>query len=314
MVRIMHGRATRLAILAFLFASTLAIAQPTSPPAVPNDDIEGSARTNARERERRRAEIAALIAQATTAPTAAERGDAAFAAAGVATDGAARTLDAIQMAMETVAFNLRHADTTGFKIARVRVPGDGSMPKKSIDSEQGALENTGRNLDVGISGNGWFCVKIGDDPTRLGYTRDGNFFINKDGEVIVGLGDGYKLQPPIVIPMGATDISVASDGTVQYVAAGAAAKSVLGHIPVVMFPAEDQLVFQEPGVYSAPEAAGAPVWCVPSENGAGTLLGGFLEASNVDLTRERLRLRFLADWREAIAESLGANPKATTQR
>ena len=38
-------------------------------------------------------------------------------------------------------------------------------------------------------------------------------------------GDGYKLWPPIVIPIGATDISIATDGTVVVMKADATSKA-----------------------------------------------------------------------------------------
>ena len=83
------------------------------------------------------------------------------------------------------------------------------------------MENTGRQLDVGIQGQGFFKVKILDSiGDGSGYTRNGNFFVNKDGELVLGMGDGYRLIPPITIPTGATDITISQDGTGRVIKAG----------------------------------------------------------------------------------------------
>jgi hypothetical protein len=50
--------------------------------------------------------------------------------------------------------------------------------------------------------------------------------------------------------------------------------------------------------------SGSPIESIPGEGGAGQLQEGYLEESNVDLVRERLRLRFLNDWREMLIGAL----------
>ena len=85
-----------------------------------------------------------------------------------------------------------------------------------LDMETGSLENTGNQLDVAISGQGFFKVKIlssiGDGTA---YTRNGQFFVNNQQELVVGQGDGYKLDPPITQPQARA--FVARERTLQVV-------------------------------------------------------------------------------------------------
>jgi len=67
----------------------------------------------------------------------------------------------------------------------------------SLDLTQGSVDTTNRQLDVAIQGQGFFKIKVMNTvgcPPGTGYTRSGNFFVNKDGFVVGGTGDGYKLD------------------------------------------------------------------------------------------------------------------------
>src|SRR5688500_2754693 len=143
---------------------------------------------------------------------------------------AASGLKALSTRIDVVANNLANAQTTAFKRSRVnfedlmylilKQPGTTNaagevspsgifvglgvrVSNTQLDLEQGSLESTNRQLDVGISGQGFFRVKIMDSlGDGTGYTRNGNFFVNNEGELVLGMGDGYKLIPPINIPTG----------------------------------------------------------------------------------------------------------------
>jgi len=235
-----------------------------------------------------------------------------------ALNSAATGLRALSTRIDVVANNLANAETTAFKRSRVNFEdlmylqlkqpgtvnanGDQSpsgiyvglgtrISNTQLDTEQGSLENTGRNLDAGISGNGFFKIKllstVGDG---VGYTRNGNFFTNKDGELILGMGDGYKLIPPIVIPPGATDISISGDGVVQYVAQGANNKATAGQLQLSQFVNPQGMRLLGGSIYQETDASGPPIDSKPGAGGAGTILGGFLEGSNVDPVKELVTL------------------------
>jgi flagellar basal-body rod protein FlgG len=160
-----------------------------------------------------------------------------------------------------------------------------------IDTEQGSLENTGRPLDVGIEGNGFFKVKILDSiGDGTGYTRNGNFFVNNEGDLVLGMGDGYKLIPPIQIPQGATDISITENGTVAVRRAGEDRLTTVGQLEVAQFINPQGLRLLGGSIYVKTEASGEPVESDPGEEGAGIILQGYLEGSNVDPVKELVTL------------------------
>ncbi len=96
------------------------------------------------------------------------------------------------MAISVAGDNISNANTVGFKASRAAfediMAGEGILGKQvgsgsqigSVQTiyEQGTLEFTGRPLDLGISGNGFFILANGFDRT---YTRAGDFKIDSAG-------------------------------------------------------------------------------------------------------------------------------------
>jgi len=96
------------------------------------------------------------------------------------------------MAISVAGDNISNANTIGFKASRAAfediMAGEGVLGKQvgsgsqigSVQTiyEQGTLEFTGRPLDLGISGNGFFILANGFDRT---YTRAGDFKIDSAG-------------------------------------------------------------------------------------------------------------------------------------
>lgn len=231
---------------------------------------------------------------------------------------AATGLRALSTRIDVVANNLANAETTAFKRSRVnfedlcylalKQPGTTSasgdispagiyvglgvrISNTQLDTEQGSLENTGRQLDVGLSGQGFFKIKIMDTiGDGFGYTRNGNFFVNNNGDLVLGMGDGYKLVPSITIPKGTTDVSISQDGTVEVLQAGSNAKKKVGEIKIAQFVNPQGLNLLGGSIYTETEASGSPIDSKPGENGAGQILQGFLEASNVDPVKELVTL------------------------
>jgi len=229
---------------------------------------------------------------------------------------AATGLRALSTRIDVVANNLANAETTAFKRSRVnfedlmylmlKQPGTTNaagevspagifvglgtrISNTQVDLEQGSLENTGRQLDVGIQGQGFFRVKtsIGDGNA---YTRNGNFFVNKEGDLVLGMGDGYKLIPPIQIPTGTTDVSISEDGMVEVIRAGQNTKTRVGQLKITQFVNPQGLKLLGGSLYQTTDASGDPLESNPREDGAGTILQGFLEASNVDPVKELVTL------------------------
>ncbi len=90
-----------------------------------------------------------------------------------------------------------------------------AMPT-AVDATQGELEHTGSNLDVAIDGKGYFAV---DANGKQKLTRNGEFLIDRDGNLILSGGKGEKvLDPsgkPITLDSAARDItSIGQDGQI----------------------------------------------------------------------------------------------------
>lgn len=114
-------------------------------------------------------------------------------------------LTAHGQALAVVGDNVANANTTAYKTSRVEFAdlfadgksggGSGGIPKSGSGvavarvrqiHETGVIEATGRQLDVGIAGDGFFMVGDVEAPF---YTRAGNFSINADGLLVTADGD-----------------------------------------------------------------------------------------------------------------------------
>jgi len=237
-----------------------------------------------------------------------------------ALNSAATGLRALSTRIDVIANNLANAETTAFKRSRVnfedlmyltlRQPGTASatgeispagtfvglgvrVSNTQLDLEQGSLESTGRPLDVGISGPGFFRVKVLDTiGNGFAYTRNGNFFINNNGELVVGMGDGFRLDPPITVPRNVPQdgITIADDGTITAVLPGATNKTNIGQLRLTQFVNPQGLRLLGNSLYQETESSGPPIDNKPGENGAGKTLQDFLESSNVDPVKELVTL------------------------
>lgn len=111
------------------------------------------------------------------------------------------------LAISVLADNITNANTTGYKASRADFSdmlssslgaksgggvtvGQGSQVQAVTQIfNQGAFEFTGRGLDLGIAGNGFFILS--NDGQRL-YTRAGNFKVDSDGFLLDQ--NGFQVQ------------------------------------------------------------------------------------------------------------------------
>jgi flagellar basal-body rod protein FlgG len=151
---------------------------------------------------------------------------------------------------------------------------------------QGNLLTTNNALDIAIEGRGFFQVQMPDGTT--GYTRDGAFQTNAQGELVTS--SGYRIQPGINIPQGALSIAIGSDGVVSAQLPGSAAPTQIGTLQLADFvnPAGleargENLVFETAS--SGPAQPGTP-----GLNGLGQVQQGSLESSNVNVVEELVNM------------------------
>ncbi len=216
-----------------------------------------------------------------------------------------------QVNMDVIANNLANVNSSGlrragliFRISFIRPvgpQGPGSMVAKFLPvsrlvlapgsplcrkSYQWRLQQTENELDLAIEGSGFFQVTLPDGAEA--YTRSGAMKKDSTGRLVTS--DGYPLVPEIVIPEGATKISIGSGGTVDVVLDGETDSTQVGTIELVRFGNPSGLSSLGRNLYAETPTTGAPQTGTPGENGFGTLSQGFLEGSNVNIMEEMVNM------------------------
>ena len=199
----------------------------------------------------------------------------------------------IERAQAVHANNMANANTSGFRAdfeqarAMSVFYGDG-LPTRAYalsespatDFSAGSMTETGRDLDVAISGNGWIAVQGLDG--REAYTRAGSLHLDSTGQMKTStghlvLGEGGPIRLPEL-----ETLAIGEDGTITIREKGQApsALSEVARIKLVN-PDLQQLRKGEDGLmrYTGPE----PTLKV-DENVR--LQHGFLESSNVNVVDE----------------------------
>jgi flagellar hook protein FlgE len=235
--------------------------------------------------------------------------------------------------LEVIGNNIANVNTTGFKSSEAKYSdsfsnilqrsapsgtntantsstgiGTGvTLSGVSTNFNQGSLASTGRDTDLGISGNGFFHVKNSVDDSEFA-TRSGNFrwsdqgfLVNPQGLRVQGLtGSGLGTVGDIELaapPTGTQRQSISIDrsgNVVEFYSDGTSATS--GRILLQSFNDPSALTNEGNNLYSSLLSAG-PIGAAtgltalqtgtvnaPGENGLGTIQSGTLELSNVDLT------------------------------
>ena len=149
----------------------------------------------------------------------------------------------------------------------------------SRNFSQGSLQQSSNTLDLAVNGTGFFEVQMPDGTT--GYTRDGSFKVNAQGQLVTN--NGYTVQPGITIPANAQSVTVGTDGTVSVVLPAQAAAQTVGKLQLANFMNPAGLDPKGQNLYSESAASGTPNTGTPGQNGLGTVQQGFVETSNVNV-------------------------------
>lgn len=231
---------------------------------------------------------------------------------------AATGLSALSTELDVIANNLANINTTGFKSSRVNFedllyqekaqPGvenaNGDqrptglfvglgtrISGTQLNFSQGDPISTSRDLDMTIDGQGFFQVRTQPNQgTGVAYTRAGNFFLNSDGEIVLGNTDGPRLEPPIAIPTDTTKIEVANDGTVYAYEPGSVTPTNVGQLQLAAFVNPAGVKPLGGNLYVETVASGPPIIGNPAEGQFGNIIQGFLEGSNVNPVKELVSL------------------------
>ena len=148
--------------------------------------------------------------------------------------------------------------------------------------EQGPIEQTGRNLDVAVEGEGFFQLRGPNGDTT--YSRDGSFQISDQGVLVSS--NGYTLQPPIRVPSDASEIVVSTTGVVTVRRGQDVQPTEIGKIELARFANPSGLLSLGQNLYAPTASSGQPVVGFPNDSGMGRLQQGSLEGSNVEIVQE----------------------------
>ncbi|GAA7057738.1 flagellar basal-body rod protein FlgG [Helicobacter pylori] len=147
---------------------------------------------------------------------------------------------------------------------------------------QGSPKETENNLDVAITGKGFFQVQLPDGTTA--YTRSGNFKLDEEGNLVTS--EGYLLIPQITLPEDTTQVNIGVDGTVSVTQGLQTTSNVIGQITLANFVNPAGLHSMGDNLFSITNASGEAIVGNPDSQGLGKLRQGFLELSNVRLVEE----------------------------
>jgi len=195
--------------------------------------------------------------------------------------------------------NLANANTVGFQqdLANYRtqmIGGPGfdtrafaTAENAGVTFDKGAMQSTGRQLDVAVNGDGWIAVQSPDGSEA--YTRAGNLKININGQLVTGanhpvLGD----NGPIVVPEYES-LEIGADGTITVRPIGQQPNTLaeVGRIKLVS-PDHQNLVKGGDGLLrTKDDAAAEPATDV-------MLVSGALESSNVNTVEALVNMISLA--------------------
>ena len=229
-----------------------------------------------------------------------------------------------QTDLSTIAHNIANAETTGFKKSNVEfadivATGSAANPRMTqgigatvagINQNfgLGAIEQTGRSLDIAIDGDGFFATR-NIESGQVMFTRNGSFQIDDSGLVTdfagkalqmfavdaAGNAVGVPATVDAVIPTsnaGGADlasITIEKNGKIN-AAYSDGTTATVGRVALATFVAPTGLRPVGSTNWEATGYSGTATYELPGTGRNGQLLAGSLEKSNVDLAEEMVGL------------------------
>jgi flagellar hook protein FlgE len=228
-----------------------------------------------------------------------------------------------QTDLRVISHNIANAETAGFKksnaqFADLVVTGGSSDPRltpgigavvSSItqDFSLGAIEQTGRGLDLAINGDG-FLATANPISGDVSFTRNGSLRVVASGQLQDSNGDLVQAFPvdaagnptsatpaSVVIPTtnaagsALANVSINARGVIGVSYADGTSQAV-GQIALASFSASDGLRPIGNTKWEASADSGPPQFGNPGIGNFGQIMAGAIERSNVDLAEEMVSL------------------------
>ena len=222
---------------------------------------------------------------------------------------AATGMESMKFKVEVIANNLANTNTDAYKRTEVdfsdllyqyrKSPSIGDSPTglsvglgakvagTTIQHKQGSMKVTENQLDWAINGPGFFRLL---DPIsgQAVYTRNGAFKQDEQGRLVSN--QGYTLDPGVTLQPTQSLSHISEDGRVWVREAGSGILTQLTQLSIANFPNPSGLEATGNSNYRATSASGAEILGQPKQNGLGTIVGGSLETSNVQIVHEMVDL------------------------
>jgi len=215
-----------------------------------------------------------------------------------------------QTNLDVVAHNLANVNTTGYKKRRAdfqdllyqisREPGSPVDPASTIPTgvqvglgtrvigtpsfmTQGYMQVTDNPLDWTIAGNqGFFQVTMQDG--MIAYTRAGSWQVDGEGQIVNH--EGLLLEPAIIVPEDAIEITLGNDGVISVKLAGQTETQEIGQLELARFINPAGLRALGSNLFVETDASGPPILAAPGEDGMSQVRQRILEMSNVQVVDE----------------------------
>jgi flagellar basal-body rod protein FlgG len=147
---------------------------------------------------------------------------------------------------------------------------------------QGTLSQTGNDLDLAVTGEGFFKILMPDGLYQ--YTRDGTFQMDNQGRVVTAQGN--PVQPTITIPNNASGITVNAQGQVSVTLPGSTNSQIIGQLQLTRFINKAGLQPVGNNQFTETPSSGPPQDGIANQEGYGGITQGSLEQANVDVVSE----------------------------
>ncbi len=173
------------------------------------------------------------------------------------------------------------------------------VARNSSSFAAGTYQHTGNPLECAIQGDGFFVLNGPDGPL---YTRNGQFHLNADGELVSA--NGYPVggsNGPLRIPANAGQIQIAQDGTIT------ADDIPVGQLRLASFDDVNQLQRVGATLFAAPAG-------VEPQTSTALVRQGYREGSNVQVVQEMVQMIAGLRQYEAAAKALRSLSDAMQQR
>jgi flagellar basal-body rod protein FlgG len=228
---------------------------------------------------------------------------------------AATGMAAQELSVQVISNNIANLQTTGYKkqtaefqdliyehIRRVgaQASDQGTILPVGIDigggvktvgtprsMTQGTLSQTGNDLDLAITGEGFFKILMPDGTFQ--YTRDGTFQMDNTGRIVTAAGN--PVQPTITVPQNSQGLTVNAQGQVSVTPVGSTTTSqIIGQLSLTRFINKAGLQPVGSNLFTDTPSSGQPQDGLASAEGYGSITQGSLEQSNVDVVSEMSNL------------------------